>query len=233
MVRYWNYPKRRYRRSYAAVRRRRTSYRKRKSMRKAAPLRSLDNHCYKRWANSLAYNWTDLQGNSIQNTYQASLDKLVNYSDFTTLYDQYRILKVVMKVRLVGDPSAQQMPNNASLVNAANIYPRLWYCPDHDDTASETWTQLRERAKTKCKVLQPNKMITTSFRPAVLGQLYRTAVTTGYGPKYNQWIDVAGTDVPHYGIKWSIEAAGFTPLTNYPYSFQFDFIYYIQCKGTR
>lgn len=233
MVRTWNYPKRRYRRSFAATKRRRYAYRKRKYARKMVVSRSLDNHYYKRWGNSLAYTWSNAQGTSIQNVFLFTLGQVVNPSDFTTLYDLYRILKVVVKFRLINNPDATSLPFTAATTNAANCYPRLWYCPDYDDSNSETWTQLRERAKTKCKILKPNAHVTIPVRPAVLSQVYRSAVTTAYAPKWKQWLDVAASDTPHYSLKWAIECDGFTPVLDYPYSFQVDFIYYLQFKNTR
>lgn len=230
MVKYWNYPKRK--RSYGAIKRRRYAYKKRKYARRRMVARpSLDNHCYKRWGASLAYNWSST--NSYDQAYVASLDKVLSYTEFTGLYDQYRILKVVHKFRLINNPDANTMPNQNTGTNAANMYPRLWYCPDYDDNTPNNWTVLRERAKTKCKILQPNKQISVAYRPACNLQVYRSAITTAYAPKWKQYIDVTQPDVPHYGLKWSVEVSGFTPDVNYPYSLQLDTIYYIQCRGTR
>ena len=54
------------------------------------------------------------------------LSDLANYTSFTDLFDQYRINKVTMKVRLISPPE------DAATVNTT-FYPDFYVTLDHDD----------------------------------------------------------------------------------------------------
>jgi len=123
--------------------------------------------------------------------------------------------------------------NNVLQGNHTNWYPKLWYCADYDDNTAETLSELKERAKTKCVVLRPNKIIKIVVKPAVTVQTYRTATSTGYAPTWNQWIDMANRDVPHYGLKFVVDCCGQDPLDTYPFKLEIDRQYYFTCKDVR
>lgn len=119
-------------------------------------------------------------------------------SDFTPLFDQYRINKIVYKMRLRFDPSAQA-PSNA-------IYPKLYIAADYDDDVTPTSImQLLERSNTKMHVMKPNYEATFVLTPAILNEVYRSATGTSYSPQWKKWLDMSYIDVPHYGVKMCIE----------------------------
>lgn len=125
-----------------------------------------------------------------------SITDLVNSSEFTALFDQYRIDEVTLKFTLGYDPSA--LTTNA-------IFPRMWSVIDYDDSNTPADSnELRQRAKTKYTVLNPNKTYTFKLRPATLTQTYINGVQTGYKPEWNKWIDIA-SPVPFYGMKFALE----------------------------
>lgn len=194
--------------------------------------RSLNVHSFRRWAGQAAYNFAS-PNVELDVTHNFQIGNIVNPTEFSSLYDRYMITGVLVRIRLINNPDAAQFPNLTTGGNPGNIYPRLWYCPDYDDNATETVSELKERSRTKMRVMHPDRDIKIFVRPAVNAQLYRTAVTTGYSPKWKQWVDFAQTDVPHYGLKWAAEIAGFSPVASYPYSFTVNFCYYFKCKDTR
>ena len=71
------------------------------------------------------------------------------------------------------------------------------------------------------------------IRPAILAQTYRTAVTTGYAPKFNTFIDMTNTDVPHYGLKYSVDFNGITAVAASLWQFRIDKQYFFTCKDVR
>lgn len=165
---------------------------------------------------------------------------IIGYTDFTNLYDRYMITTVVLKIRLVNNPSATLGLNNLGVApsttvnwNATNWFPRLFYTRDADDDTAETVAAMKERATTRMIVLQPNRYYKIVIRPSVLMQAYRTSLTTGYAPKWNNWIDMANTDVPHYGFKYALDTSAQDPIDTYPFRFEIEKKYYFKCKDVR
>ena len=169
-----------------------------------------------------------------------TFDDILGYSEFTSLYDRYMITGVKIRIRLINNPNATLGLNNLAAApsttvnwNATNWFPRLYYCKDYDDDTAETVAALKERSKTKMFIMQPNRYYTMFIKPAVTMQTYRTTTTTGYAPKWNNWIDMAQTNVPHYGLKYALDTSSQDPNDSYPFRFEFEKVYYFKCKDLR
>lgn len=162
-------------------------------------------HAYQRWATPSTASFTTAES---ANSEKFTLDSLVNSSELTNLYDQYRIDKVTVYIRLMNNPDATYVVNNPPNNNYSNYFPKLWYYRDYDDSGTLTVSQMREVGKSKYKILRPNSAVKISLKPACLTQVYATAVTTGYAPKWNQRLDVGASNIPHYGLKWTVDAEG-------------------------
>lgn len=159
------------------------------------------------------------------------LNDLISYGDFTGLFDRYKINMIVLKVQLEQNPDAAYRINGNTVANAANFYPKLWWATDYDDSAAVSLDEMKQLQNVKCSVLRPNSFITIKCKPAILAQTYRTVATTGYSPKWGQWIDCANVDVPHYGIKLCMDMNGYDASSNFQIRIEPKF--YIQCKDVR
>lgn len=179
-----------------------------------------DIHFFKRWTTPGSV--TGAVGNSPYLTSATtSLSAIVGVSDFTNLFDQFRITHWQLRFYLKVDPSAQAA--------ASAIYPKLYTCTDFDDsTVPATLNELRERTKTKVAVLNPNRPVIINVKPAVLTLAYRTAVLSSYQPKWKQWLDMGAPDVPHYGLKWALDN-----FTNTNYTVDVEQRLWFQCRNTR
>lgn len=155
-----------------------------------------------------------------QSVLGATLDNALNYTEFTNLYDQFRINWVKAQFYLRIDPSAQTAANAS--------FPRLYWFRDYDDQGLASLNDVRENARGKRAILHPNRPVTITFKPNVLSEIYRTAVTTGYSPKFSQWIDVAVPNLVHYGIKYCID-----DLTNTNYKVDLEITYGLSMKNSR
>lgn len=144
-----------------------------------------------------------------------TFNTIASYPEFSSLFDRYMITGVKVMFQLLTVPEDNYAIGSTSVANASNWYPKLWYCPDYDNDTAETVAMLKERIPTKCVILKPNKMVSVMVRPAILSQTYRTALTTGYSPAWNKWIDAANVDVPHYGLKYAIDLDGIGTATNF------------------
>lgn len=166
-----------------------------------------------------------IAGNAAYAPYVSNLSpqfaSLVTPGDFTTLYDQYKIDKVVYKVYLKVDPSAQTA--------ATASFPRLYWYRDFDDTgAPSNLNEIRERANAKVAVMNPNRPVTIVTRPNLLNTLYSSAVVSNYEPVWGKWVDMSLTTTQYYALKFAID-----DLTNTNYKVEIESIYYFQCRSPR
>lgn len=155
-----------------------------------------------------------------QSVLGATLDACLNHTEFTNLYDQFRIDWVKAQFYLRIDPSAQ--------VAASASYPRIYWFRDYDDQGLASLNDVRENSKGKRAILHPNRPVTIWFKPNVLSEIYRTAVTTGYSPKFSQWIDCSVPNLVHYGIKYAID-----DLTNTNYRVDLEIQYGLSMRQSR
>jgi len=130
--------------------------------------------------------------------YAPCLQDVINETDFTTLFDQFKITKFVCKFRLVTNPDSSTFQNVVAPVNASNTYPLLYLFSDHDDIVAPSLLECRERQGVKCVTLQPNKWTTMVIRPRVLQSLIGAGQMISGKP---QWLDCAQITTPHYGIR--------------------------------
>lgn len=150
----------------------------------------------------------------------------MNASEFTSLFDEYKIIGVKLQI-FAGF-------NSSSLTAAPNL-PCCFMVVDHDDVnAIASSSAALEYQNCKVVTLGRDSMpggIQLYCKPKVQIQTYRTAITTGYTPKGNQWIDNEQTDVPHYGMKLWLD-----PLANTAYDFgrvELIWTYRILCRNVK
>lgn len=191
---------------------------------------SLNVHRFSRYAGSAIEN-SNTSGIFSSYARHFRLQDVINYTDFTTLFDRYMITRVVCYVQLVTNPDAVYEMNSGTTLNRSTVYPRLWYVTDYDDDATTSLDNIREVYGVKSVILRPNATHTFTVKPAILAQTYRTATTTGYSPKFNTWVDAAQVDVPHYGLKYVLDHQNYAPVGGYV--FKMEFKYYITCKDVR
>lgn len=166
--------------------------------------------------------------------------KILNYTEFTALYDRFCIDKVVMSIKMISNPDATAYTNvaggvgvGAAAVNNTNIFPVMIYCPDYDNANTETYAQLKERSRSKMVILEPNKFHYMSLRPAVSNTYYGVALASAFGPKWGAWIDEQNAQTPHYGMKLAITTPGLAPSSDWPYRFHLETLYYFRCKDIK
>lgn len=166
---------------------------------------------------------------------QFSLNDIPNVSEFTTLFDQYKLKAVVVTIKMLQNPNALYIPTQSSNTSC-NFYPTIWYTSDFDDQMTQTLAQIKEFERVKHRVLYPNKELKIVLRPKTLSQLYRTSVTTGYAnTPGSPWLDLANTDIPHYGLKtvFDFEGLQMPATTDVRFTFKINAKYYFVCKNAR
>lgn len=164
-----------------------------------------------------------------------SLADIPNVSEFTTLFDYYKLNRVLVTIKMVSNPDASQQPTSQTLSNLMNYYPTIWYVRDNDDNNTVTLPAIKEFEKVRHKVLMPNREIKIILRPTTLSQIYK-GVLPGYAiDTKKQYLDMAQADIPHYGLKTVFDLEGLTSSGDdvRQWQFKINAKYFFTCKSTR
>lgn len=154
---------------------------------------------------------TDVNGQlfgSIQCNGITSINYLVgsvnmpNLTEFTTLFDQYKLLTFTVEFR----PRFSEAPVNLVLL------PTMYWIHDKDDATAITASQMMEHARVRSQRMNRPVFITVKF-PTIMQPVYQSAVSTSYAPRKTIWLDMANSSVPHYGVKYFIQGGASTSYT--------------------
>lgn len=150
-----------------------------------------------------------------------ALSDLPNPTEFTALFDLYKIDKIVINI--------QPLNNINSPSTVANL-AYLVCVVDTDDIASPvTASDLLQYEK--CHMVSPYKGLKLTWKPSVAMAAYGGSLFTSYANAQDQWIDMGSSGVPHYGFKYLASADGLGG-TNHV-SWRFWATYHFTCKSTR
>jgi len=125
---------------------------------------------------------------------------LDGWSNMSSLFDQYRVDRVDVLLK----PTSNSLSLNlATSPNQAS--PDLYVVVDRDDsTALTSNAQLRQYEN--CRVMSSYQGIRVNFIPSITPAYYQSGSFVGYGIEESRWLDVASSAIPHYGIKFGVEA---------------------------
>lgn len=151
-----------------------------------------------------------------------ALNQLPNVTEFSNLFDQYRINFLVYKFYLRIDPSAQTA--------ATASFPKMYWYRDYDDSAAPSnLNEIRESGRSRVAVLRPDRPVTVKFKPNTLINVWNTGLTSAtQSPVWDAWVDVANVNTTHYGFKMAID-----DFTNTNYRLDLEVFCYFQCKSVR
>lgn len=124
-----------------------------------------------------------------------TLNQLPNASEFTALYQQYRVDRVTVEYlpRTIAS-------NNLNLNEWGNMYSIV------DPTTAAPLTSIDDFAQRQnVKRTRECSYHRRSFVPAVATPNYVNGLTWGYGPRWRQWLATGDASVPHYGFIIGIE----------------------------
>lgn len=192
---------------------------------------SLDFHRFSRYMDGFPVTTTSVSEGF---AYSFQLIDVLSYTEFTAMFDQYKIEKVIFRIQLVTNPDASVDANDAGTgawhANSNNFYPKLWYIRDDDDSTAETLLSIKERVGVKCKVMRPNQQLSIVIRPKIAVQTYKTATASGYAPK-RMFVDCSNPEIPHYGLHMCTDMNGLDPVGTF--RFRVDVQYFLAFKGVR
>ena len=98
------------------------------------------------------------------------MDDVPGLSDFTSLFDYYKITGVALRFTTLLDPNSQAAGNS--------YFPKLYHAIDlDDDSAPLSSDDLRQRANCKIRWLLPNRPHKVFLRPRFLNNVYIAGVS--------------------------------------------------------
>lgn len=160
------------------------------------------------------------------------LRDIPNVTEFTSLFDSYMLTGVMLQFKLIDNPGADFVTGDPTTYNKLNFYPTIWYAPDHDDNNNVPIGNIKEFERVRHKVLYPNREVNIMLRPTTLGQLFLTSTTSAVTEnRRRSWLDMATTNIPHYGFKSVIDFEGISPSANF--RIKVNAKYYFTCKNVR
>lgn len=126
------------------------------------------------------------------------LSDLINVSDYTNLFEMYKIHRVKLTFRwmLHSGASGASSPGSGYISGPMVQIIKNRYALDH----ATTDIAFQEKSQVVNMRLAPYSEKTYSFKPNLLTESYRTSTTTGYSPSYDVWLNCDDTSVPHYGL---------------------------------
>lgn len=133
--------------------------------------------------------------------YNFALGSVPNSSEFTALFDEYKISKVKVKFMYTSSAGIQ------SAGNATGYLPYVYTIVDSDDSNALSTRNDYEQCE-DMKVSRIHNIRSRYFTPGVSLAAYGGAFTS-YANKKNQWLDCGSPNVQHYGLKMFIDT---TPL---------------------
>lgn len=154
-----------------------------------------------------------------------ALSSLPNASEFTSLFDSYKIMKVKLDWIPFGD--TVNLPMNTMGGSSSLMSPGgpLITAIDYDDantpgTASDL---LQYQAS---KVTPVPRRLKMSLRPKHATEVF-SGIGSGYGPRTG-WLDCGYSSIPHYGVKYYLNAPSASSAS---FTYQVWAEVTIACKG--
>lgn len=151
---------------------------------------------------------------------QFSLDQLPGYTEFTALFEQYRI----MQVRVLLSPLAANFGQSTT----ATTYPTLYTVIDVDDASTPTSVSQLQQYDT-LEVTPNAQVVERTIRPHAALAAYSGSLFTAFSMAPNGWwIDSSNVTVPHYGFKWATD--GVTTVSGSYQLYSVNLTFSLECR---
>ncbi len=141
-------------------------------------------------------------------------DSLPGLTDFSNLFDSWRISKVVVRIDI-----PLGLSNSAS---APSYVPQIVYAPDYNDATGANKTDLLQYPQVQVHNFNKDGFtpFLVEFSPRALVEVPSGVVSTAYSTlPSSSWFRTSNMDSQHYGIKMVFDNYGSTNNLNYPLEF--------------
>lgn len=129
---------------------------------------------------------------------QFTLDSLPGYTEYTALFDQYRIRQVRVQCSPLTAPFGP--------ATTATTYPTVYTVIDYDDAATPTGVSQLQQYDT-IEVTPNGQVIERYIKPRAALAAYSGSVFTAFAQApTGMWFDTDNVTIPYYGFKWATDA---------------------------
>lgn len=132
------------------------------------------------------------------------LQDIQQSSAYKTLFELYKIDKVVVEFRYKSIGGQGRTVDVAGSLPVNEINPVLYFKVDHNDDDEDTLVNLKQSMKTREHQFTNDKPnFTIQLKPAVLIEDENIKGATGvkHRPKWGMWLDTDESAIEHYGLK--------------------------------
>jgi len=162
-----------------------------------------DYNCIQRDVSELIFANDSTFEAKLQKTF--SLIQIENYTNYTSIWDQYRINMVKVEFIPIMTEIVNKPFDDSTTVTVTRM-PNYCVSIDRDDSAPETYDELRARQYSFIR--KATRPLTLKFKPNRLMETYSTATTTGYTvDNSKKFLDCAYAKIPHWGLKVAMQSA--------------------------
>ena len=159
-----------------------------------------------------------------------ALNLLPNYSDFTNLFDQYKIIGATMNLIHEGGNVKENVEDG--LTPPIDQLPVLYTLPDIDDEGGINFNQVLEHGKMRMHQIQTNGKIFKKFYIPTYCENSLTGiddlVAYAANPRKSPWLDTAQPQMTHGCLKLALSGS-----PNTIYRFKRIITLRIMCRQTR
>lgn len=153
------------------------------------------------------------------------LNDIINPSDITNLFDNYRIKWIKIRVYCTS--------TTATAGGLAQL-PSIIYNVDDDDVSIPTANFMREKSGSVQRMFYPGKPVTIFWRPKVARQLNSGAGSfLGNEVARSPWINSTYPAVSHFGLKFALLDVNLNTTASTYTQFKWDFQYCIEAKDAQ
>lgn len=139
------------------------------------------------------------------NTYTFALADLVNYTEFTALFDQYKIAGIKYRWVINRSPDyGGAVISNVYNTAVQGTYPRIMWVHDYDSTNTPAnFAELQQYPRAREFYFTPDKPSTPwiYFKPARLAVDFEGTTNSAYRPIWKGFIDCASDTTPFFGVR--------------------------------
>jgi len=154
-----------------------------------------------------------------------SLDQLPSYSEFTTLFDRYKITRVDIKFVCSFNGANIAIP-----ATTPTSIPQLLSVHDYDDETALSQSADYYQYST-FRIDRLDRILNFSLVPRVASAVYNGAFT-GYGNSV-MWLDMNSTGVRHYGFKFEVDPMLYGVGANTTGRIIIYYTYHLECRDVR
>jgi len=149
-------------------------------------------------------------------------DSLPNVTEFSSLFDSWRVKKVVVRMDF-------PMGYSNSGYNPGLILPQVVYVPDYNDAGTVSKSDLLQYPQVQVHNFNKDGYTPLMFElsPQALQEVSSGIVSTGYANlPLGTWLRTSNMDVQHYGVKMYFDF--FNQAANLSFPFEFTIWYELE-----